>query len=258
MGLGNRRWGAVARAPLQPGHYRALGGMIARYPAFPRELWRYVSGRGSYPYAPRVRTPAGIVAPQLDSSHDLSTVNEVFCRQDYRAGPDLRVAVDVGANIGLASLYFLTRNATARVHMFEPDPKNTARIVRTLAGYEDRIAIHEVAIGLTDGEAAFGVEPVGRYGSLQPADVPGMTQTITVRVREINAVLDAVLAQEPRIDVLKIDVEVGEEQLVEAIRADVLERIDTIYYETDDPAPLHADRFDHWFANQTNRLTRRA
>ena len=52
-------------------------------------------GRGDYPYRCPVRTPAGIVAPTLHSSHDMFTVNEVFCREDYAAGPALRTVVDM-------------------------------------------------------------------------------------------------------------------------------------------------------------------
>jgi FkbM family methyltransferase len=257
VGLGNRGWPAVFRAPLQAGHYRALSRMVARYPTFPRELWRYLTGRGSYPYSPAVRTPTGRARPQLDTSHDLSTLNEIFCREDYGCGSDIRVAVDIGANVGMASLYFLTRSADSRSYLFEPDPKNTARISRTLRGYEGRYQVQQVAIGLVDGAATFGVEPIGRYGSLRPEVVPGLASSITVEVRTINAVLREVLHDTERIDVLKIDIEGGEAELVAAIEPEILARIDTIYFETDESTPLHADTFDHHFANQTNRLRRR-
>jgi hypothetical protein len=99
--------------------------MARSYPLsdLPANARRYLTARGEYPYVCRVRTPSGTIAPTLYSSHDILTVNEIFCRGDYRYGPDLRVAVDVGANIGISALYFLTRNSGARVYAFEPDPR---------------------------------------------------------------------------------------------------------------------------------------
>ncbi len=66
------------------------------------------------------------------------------------------------------------------------------------------------------------------------------------------------LSREPAIDVLKVDIEGLERETVAAIRDDLAERIDTIYFESPEPAPLHESRFDHWFANETVRLRRRA
>jgi len=52
------------------------------------------------------------------------TVNEIFCREDYYCNGSVNVVVDLGSNIGLSALYFLSRNDKAKVYLFEPDPKN--------------------------------------------------------------------------------------------------------------------------------------
>jgi len=70
--------------------------------------------------------------------------------------------------------------------------------------------------------------------------------------------LDEVLELENQIDVLKVDTEGSEEELIGAIRPDQLDRIHTIYYETDGPEPMHTDRYEHRFSLQTNALIRRA
>ncbi len=250
---GNRSWRAVRRAPLQSGHYRALAGMVLSYPHFWQCLYRFLTGGGRYPYRCRIRTPLGEVAPLLRTSHDLSTVNEIFCRRDYEASSTLRVAVDVGANIGIASLYFLTRNDSARVYAFEPNPANIPQLRENLRGYEDRLSLEQVALHVRDGAAAFSVEPTGRYGRI--ADSAG-SSTIAVTCREINDALREVIAREGEIDMLKIDTEGTELELVETLAGDVLDATATICYETTSPQPCHLDRYRHTYSTQTNRLQR--
>ncbi len=246
-------------APFRLEHYHALLGMARRFPAFRETVHRYLTARGDYPYRCRVRTPSGIVAPTLLSSHDISTVVEVFCREDYRVGVDLEVAVDVGANIGISGLYFLTRNASSRVYLFEPDPKNVERLRRNLNAYTARYEVEEVAVTLADGEALFATEPSGRYGTLLIDEPSYWEQTlISVRTRPINSILEEVLTREGRIDILKIDTEGTEQELVAAIRPELLDRITTIVYEVDGaPTPLHEGRYRLHHRAQTVRLTSR-
>jgi hypothetical protein len=76
-----------------------------------------------------------------------------------------------------------------------------------------------------------------------------------VAARELNGVLEEVLRRDRRIDVLKIDTEGSEEALVRSIHADLLERIDTVFYESARPLPLHTDRFRYERQCDVNRLT---
>jgi FkbM family methyltransferase len=247
--LGNRPWGLIARNVLRRENYAALWRM-RRFCTQPREMaWRYLSGRGTYPYRCGVRTPLGIVAPVVYTHDDLVTVTEVFCRLDYEAPPELRVVVDVGSNIGISALYFLTRDPAVRCHLYEPVPQNVARLRQNLAGYEDRYDLTEAAVWDRDGTVSFGVEQTGRYGGI---NVPA-AETIEVECIDVNRVLEAI----PRIDVLKVDTEGAEIATVGAIRDDLLDRIGLIYLETMERPTLHAGRFDARFSCDTLRLENR-
>jgi FkbM family methyltransferase len=250
---GNRSPRAIARAPFRRGHYRGLLGAF-RFYGKPREcLWRYLTARGEYPYAPRLKTPLGTVAPTLDTSHDMSTVHEIFAREDYAAGHDLRLAVDVGGNIGISALYFLTRSPESRVIIFEPNPRNVARLRKNLDAFSDRYELHESAIGLANGQVDFTTEWTGRYGRVSSSG----PDTIRVSCLEINDVLKAIVGERGPIDLLKIDVEGLEGDLVASLEPDLLGDLRVIYYETVDPEPLHPDHFAHSFSLQTNRLVAR-
>ena len=244
----------IAREAFAPRNYAALWKMRQRYPDFTESLDRYFLGRGDYPYACRVRTPCGVVAPTLYSHHDMFTVNEVFCREDYAVGPDLRVAVDVGSNIGISALYFLTRNEFSRCWLFEPDPRNLERLHRNLAGFAARFVLHEAAVADRAGTVAFGIEHSGRYGGI------GLERPETIRVRclDVNNVLEDVLAAEGRIDVLKIDTEGAELATVRAIRPELLAEIGVIYFEAETRPALDLPQFDGAFANKTCRLLNRS
>jgi FkbM family methyltransferase len=241
--LGDRPLGFVVREAVRPSNWVALARMPRRY-AHPVEgARRYFTPGGSYPYECDIRTPLGVVAPTLHSQHDMITVNEVFCREDYRVGDEAEVVVDVGSNIGISALYFLTRSQRSRIWLYEPVPTNLDRLRENLTGFEGRWRLDESAVADRDGEEAFSIEPSGRYGGL------GSTQdeTIRVRVRHIDGVLREVLGTEPRIDVLKLDTEGVEARTLAAVSPELLARIGVIFAEDiageiEPPAGFEASR----------------
>jgi len=232
-------------------NYQALGRTMTAYPRPVEGARRYFLQGGSYPCPWPIRTPAGLVSPTLYSPHDMLTVNEIFCRRDYPAGPHTRVVVDLGSNIGLSALWFLTRAPGVHCYLYEPVPRNVERLRANLRGMAGRYKLEEVAVADRAGCVSFGVEPSGRYGGigLELAD------SITVQCRDVNDVLADVLEQEPRIDILKVDTEGLEVATVSSIRPELLDRIRAIYLETEKPVELHADRFHNRYANMTLQLT---
>jgi FkbM family methyltransferase len=250
--LGDRPIGFVAREAARPANWAALARMPWRYPRFAESAWRYLTGRGEYPYRCQVRTPEGTAAATLFSPDDMVTMNEVFCREDYRAGPGREVVVDIGSNIGISALYFLTRAPSTRCLLYEPVPRNVERLRLNLAGFEGRYEVEQVAVADIAGSFPFATEPAGRYGGLDRRE----GERITVRVRHVNDVLEQALACEGSIDVLKLDTEGAEERTLRAIRADLLGSIGTIYLETDRPDAIELPGFEHSFRCDTLRLTR--
>jgi FkbM family methyltransferase len=174
-----------------------------------------------------LRTPVGRVQVHLMGPVDLSTVFGVFCRADYQMGNQLKVAVDIGANIGIASLYFLSRNSTAHVYAYEPVPRNTKQLLANIAPFGTRCEISPVAVGTTSGTVDFGIEPTGKFGGIKVAS----TERISVSCVAINDLLESVLTKHSEIDCLKIDVEGTERETLAAIAREFWSRIGRVYAE---------------------------
>lgn len=221
----NRDLRRLATAPLQARHWKALGRMTSTYRRPDQALGRYLSNGGSYPWEPTLRTPLGPVRPYLRDAHDLLTVNEVFCRLDYGPASDVGLVVDIGANRGLAALFFLTRHPDVQVVCFEPDPANVALLRRNVAAFADRVTVVEKAVTPQASESVSFI-PMGRYGHIAGADDQG---AVTLPAVGIVDALEAVAGQ---IDLVKIDTEGTELPLVAALReSPVAGRVGQIVYE---------------------------
>lgn len=250
--IGGRSAQRVGRALLDGRQYLGAVRALGVYGAPHRMLWRYGLTRGSYPTRCVLRTPLGPVAPVLYSHHDLLTVHEVFCRRDYGTLEDGAVVLDLGANIGLSALYFLTRGPAVRCHAVEPNPANLERLAATLAGYEGRYAVTDAAVERFDGESTFCVEPSGRYGALGLNLYP---ERITVRCVDVNGLLEGVLEAEGRIDLLKVDIESSVVPVMRAIRPELLREVRTIVLEAES-FPIELPGFERASAGIVHRFKR--
>jgi FkbM family methyltransferase len=192
-------------------------------------LKRYFLAKGDYPCLIEIKTPRGIIAPEIYSFFDSLTVNEIFFRLDYGSDTKAKVVIDIGSNIGISALYFLSRNNDARVYLYEPVPDNLIKLKNNLRAFTDRIVINEKAVFVESGVRQFGVEATGRFGGLS-RQFDNYTQVDCI---SINEVIESVISQEGFIDILKIDIEGDEIEVVKAIDRKYLDRIKKIFLEID-------------------------
>jgi FkbM family methyltransferase len=199
-----------------------------------------------------VRTPVGRIWIRLNSSVDLSTVFGVFCRDDYHTDSQLKVAVDIGANIGIATLYFLTRNSKSLVYAYEPVPRNAESLLLNVYPFGRRCDLSRSAVGVESGVVDFGVEPTGKFGGIK-ASCP---DRIKVPCIAINEVLERVLSIHSEIDCLKIDIEGTERETLAAVRPEFWKRIRCIYAENCNSKDFMPENFRRGFRYNVERLQR--
>jgi FkbM family methyltransferase len=213
MRIGKRSLVEFGRRFLDGNNYRALLRFFEVHDQPVRVVAEEILSLGSYPRTMAIRTPVGQIEVELFSPADLSTLNLIFCRQDYFVPPDTRVVVDVGSNIGLSALFWLTRNSESFVYCYEPAPISYDRLVRNLRPFENRLAARREAVSNFRGSARLGLETSGVYSSLDLKS----DQYVTCQVVHINDVLEPVIRRHGQIDVLKIDSEGHELRTLEAI-----------------------------------------
>jgi FkbM family methyltransferase len=168
--------------------------------------------------APRtitVRTPIGRLEIALRNFPSLRFVFSIFCRGDYQTPTDRPYSfIDIGANVGVAALYFLSRHPANEVICFEPDDENFGYLERNLAPFASRATLVKKGVSVAEGEAQFFRSAYGDLSSLATIASPvASTRIETVSFRSLLARS----ASERFETIVKLDVEGMEEQLVASV-----------------------------------------
>jgi FkbM family methyltransferase len=142
-------------------------------------------------------------------SYDLSVAHEIFVGNCYLPPPEFRIGrvsrvLDVGANVGYASLFFARIFPAATIEAFEPYPVHIDLIRAHLAlnRLEERVKVHPFAVGVLS--ASGFMSDAGPCSS-----VSGDDGAIPVRIEDL---FDSV--GDRQIDFLKLDCEGAEYDIV--------------------------------------------
>ena len=137
---------------------------------------------------------------------ELHGVREVFVQGDYDLSMPAppRTVLDLGANIGAASVHFATRWPGAEVIALEPDPDAFDRLVRNTLPFPG-VRPLQLAVAPEDGDAT-----LYRTGYTLTSSLVGKDGAAPIAVRAVSLdwLLDGPCTG--RVDLLKFDVEGSE------------------------------------------------
>ncbi len=169
---------------------------------------------------------------------DIPTFEQIFVRREYES-PNLpdsaKAIVDLGANIGLATVFFGIKYPQAKILCVEPGGANfTATGVNT-APLGDRVRKEHAAVWTRDGLINLHMEnengsALGAWG-IQVSDQKGKSNE-TVKCCTIRTLLDR--AGFDSVDILKVDIEGAELEVFSCDAKEWLPRINLIVVETHD------------------------
>ena len=175
---------------------------------------------------------------------DLPIFNQVFLQSDYNSRhlPESASSiVDLGANIGLSTVFFALKYPQARILSVEPDPGNFSLLLTNTAALGSRIQTEEAAVWTEDGMVSLHTEdssgrPLGHWGA-QVSCSSGQYQVAAYR---LSTLLQKVGME--AVDILKVDIEGAEVELFEADSSGWLSRTKLILIETHDRFRAGAER----------------
>jgi len=158
-----------------------------------------------------VQLPGGIRAPIRPNGVDLKTLADIFERRLYDlSGVGVKRILDLGANIGVATLFFASRFPEAEFACVEPSSGNRVVLREAIRLNRIRATVFEGAVGTDAGEADLDVGSDPDMFSLTPAKATA--QKVRVQQFSVSELLAALDWDE--IDLLKIDIEGYEKTLL--------------------------------------------
>jgi FkbM family methyltransferase len=163
-----------------------------------------------------IRTPVGKIRIALRNLESAKTLFSVFCRRDYATPRHPAVMLmDVGANIGITSLYFVSRNRANRAICFEPDQGNVALLMQNLKEFADRTEVRVCALATSAGTTTFYRAEDGKYSSLIQSERACLPDPVECQV--FSDVLRGIVTEAAVPIVVKLDVEGLEPDLVRSV-----------------------------------------
>lgn len=153
---------------------------------------------------------------------DLQSIREVWGACTYRLpkGRQPRILVDLGSNIGLASLWIHKTYGCERIIAVEADEENARLAATNFRNNGLPAELIHAAAGPHDGKAVFAKARESNQGHIVNASMSDLPDSTVVEVPMVS--METVLKSLPEnvmIDVVKLDIEGGEEALMKGPRS---------------------------------------
>jgi FkbM family methyltransferase len=165
---------------------------------------------------------------------DWQTYSQIFVREEYRFRHSVppRTIIDLGANVGYASVWYHGRYPKARIVAIEPEADNasTARINVELAyGNAGRISVEQTAIWHSDSYVKI-TNPKGSAWGFKVHEAEAGERGAFIATT-MSAIMDR--NEMDTVDLVKIDIEAGERFLF-AKNTEWLDRVNSVVIELHD------------------------
>jgi FkbM family methyltransferase len=175
---------------------------------------------------------------------DLEVFSQILAFNEYRCVDGIKapkLIVDLGANVGYSSAYFLSRFDGSRVIAVEPDPDSFSMLLANVARYSDRITTLNAAVW--PRQERLSLNHIGQgaeWGASVSPSADGNVNVVTIPELLKLSGMD-------RISLLKIDIEGAEVELFSSGSESWLPLVDNIVIE------LHSEEARKAFFSKIDR-----
>lgn len=215
--------------------------------------------------------PNGQWIEQVNAYETEFVFNEIFVNEIYfKHGIQIQenaIVLDVGANIGLFSLYVKQKNPTSRIYAFEPSPLVYPLLKKNITGFNPNIQSYNVGLANEESEYSFhyypGYSVISGFNADKQRNIEiilsGMKTNYAEEDLKIAKLVKQRFEQEtifpcrvttlsnvirqnaiPRVDLLKIDVEGSELAILQGVEEKDWQLIQQIVMEVHHQADLIA------------------
>jgi FkbM family methyltransferase len=173
----------------------------------------------------------GILIHYRPGGSDVENITKKLLKREseYWLPPQFqpRTILDLGANIGMASVDFAFRYPAASITAIEPVEANFRLLEKNIAGFPN-IRARQAAVGREDARAA--LRGAGQSFHAQPwSEESARAGREQITVRGINSLIDELGLEQ--IDLIKIDVEGAEYDVLTTLKPALLQNVQWIVGE---------------------------
>lgn len=167
----------------------------------------------------------------LRSEADESVFYEIFTQREYNILDEIinkaaNPIVDIGAHIGLFSLYANALNETQQIFAYEPEEENFKAFKEHLKiNNTKNVNAKNVAVTSQEGTVMLCVSPDSHNHSI--IEIENKLKTIKVPSTTLKKIIEKL----GHISLLKMDCEGAEFEILESTPPEILKEIDSIYIE---------------------------
>jgi FkbM family methyltransferase len=189
------------------------------------------SNRSGVPHEVRTLRRKGVLIHYRPGGSDVENIVKKLLKRDseYWLPPrfEPRSILDLGANIGIASIDFALRYPQASIIAIEPVAANFQLLQKNISGFPNIRALN-VAVGKHDERAA--LRGAGQSFRTQPVSASSKAKRREeTTVRDLNALLKE--NEITQVDLIKIDVEGSEYDVLTSLDPSLLQRVQWIVGE---------------------------
>lgn len=204
------------------------------------------------------------------TAEELFIANEIFLRGVYNFQSTTRsIVIDIGLNVGLASLFFASRPEVEKVFAFEPFVPTFERALININNNRslcDKISCFNFGLGERDESLTVAYNynnkgQVGIYGTALIRSEIDVAQKETINIKDASEQIGQILAANPLHDVImKVDCEGAEYGIIDNLsKSKVLDRINIIFIEWHEIGPdpllktLSSSNFTSFYQYEANQ-----
>jgi FkbM family methyltransferase len=202
----------------------------------------------------------------VESYEEILIINEIFIEKDYDFFTNEKIVlIDIGANIGLASIFFSQKKNISKIYAFEPVEKTYNQALINFKMNKHFLKVEKFKnYGLAKGDRKdiflFNNNVKGNTGvrgSLSSSFVASMVIEVEVELRNVTTEIEKIIIENPNSKIaIKMDCEGGEYEIFENLEdTGCIKKIDYLVMEWHDKGSaelefiLQKNGFDYFNRN---------